>query len=149
MVAVKRTELRRKSPLRSKHRSTGPDSHTVEVVLERDNWSCGCCGHGLSGERGRDWSIQHRRPRRAGGDPRPDVNLPSNLFPVHGDGTTGCHGRIESYRAEAYDNGWLLHDGDVPSQSPICHAVHGWCHLTDDGRVEYAPPPVLVGEVLR
>ncbi|MBX6749988.1 MAG: hypothetical protein IRY85_10035 [Micromonosporaceae bacterium] len=146
---LRRTSLKRKTPLKSRRRSTGPDQHTVDTVLERDQHSCGVCGYGLSGTRSVDWSIQHRRPRRQGGDPRPDVNLPSNLFAVHGDGTSGCHGRIESHRAEAYSNGWLLHDGDVPSQEAICHAVHGWCYLTDDGRISYSPPPVLVGEEIR
>lgn len=143
------TALRQQSPTNTKRaKPTGPDRNTVDAVLERDQHSCGLCGHGLSGQRGRDWSVQHRRPRRMGGDTRQDVNLPSNLFAVHGDGVSGCHGRIESHRAESYENGWLLHDRDVPSQRPICHAVHGWCYLTDDGRVEYAPPPVNVdGEI--
>lgn len=131
--------------------STGPDANTVDAVLERDQHSCGVCGFALPAERGgpNGWSIQHRRPRRAGGDPRPDVNLSSNLIAVHGSGTTLCHGKIESFRAEAYENGWLLHDGDVPSQVAICHAVHGWVYLSDDGRYELAPPPVLVGEEIR
>ena len=146
---LRRSPLARRTPLRPTRRSTGPDRLTVDAVLERDRHSCAVCGHGLSGARGWGWSIQHRRPRRAGGDPRPDTNLPSNLIPVHGSGTTDCHGRIESHRAESYENGWLLHGGDVPSQQAICHAVHGWCYLTDDGRVSLSPPPVDVGGVIR
>jgi hypothetical protein len=125
-----------------RQRSTGPDAHTVDVTLERDHWSCVTCSDAIFGERGRDWSIGHRRPRRMGGDPRPDTNLPSNLITLHGDGVSSCHGMLESNRALAYDQGWLLHDVDVPSQVPILHATHGWVHLTDDGRIEQAPPPI-------
>jgi len=146
---LRRTELKRKTPHKSRRRSTGPDRNTVDAVLERDQWMCAVCGDVLVGQRGIGWSIHHRRPRRAGGDKRPDTNLASNLVAVHGHGTADCHGRIESRRAEAISHGWLLHDGDVPSQTAINHAVHGWCHLTDDGRVEYAPPPVNVGGVIR
>jgi len=141
--------MRRSAPLRSKRRSTGPDRNTVDAVLERDQRSCAVCGDGITGERGWDWSIQHRRPRRAGGDTRPDTNLPSNLVAVCGSGTTLCHGRIESHRAEAYEHGWLLRERDVPSQEAICHAVHGWCYLTDDGQVSLSPPPINVDGVIR
>lgn len=146
-VSVKRAAKLAASGVRvGRHAGTGPDAHTVEVVLTRDNWSCACCGFALSGVRGRDYAIHHRRPRRTGGDRRPDVNLPSNLVPLHSD----CHERrVESHRAVSYDNGWLLHAGDVPSQRPILHAVHGWTYLTDDGRCEFAPPPVSIGGEIR
>lgn len=138
-----------KSPLaRSAPRDTGPDEETVAGLFERDGWRCGKCGGAITGTRGWDWSVSHRRPRRAGGDPRPDTNLPSNLELLHGSATTLCHGDVESHRGDAYLSGHLLHDGDVPSQEPVNHAVHGWVYLTDDGRVEQAPPPVNRAGVL-
>jgi len=94
----------------------------VEAVLERDQHSCVVCGQNLYGTRGYDWSLQHRRPRRAGGDKRPDVNLPANLVAVCGSGTERCHGWIESNRTEALALGLLLHADDKPSE----HAVATW-----------------------
>lgn len=156
---MKRTPLVRRTPLRqvslkrvahktSRSVSTGPDANTVEAVLERDAYSCAVCGELVGSRRGVDYSIHHRRPRRMGGTSQPDTNLPSNLLTVCGSGTTGCHGHIESHRADAYDAGWLLHASDVPSQTPILHALHGWVFCTDDGRVELVPPPILRGKVI-
>lgn len=119
--------------LLSHPRATGPDWNTVEAVLERDSWSCVVCGGGIFGERGFDWSIGHRRPRRNGGDPRPETNLPGNLFTLHGSGTTGCHGVVESMREQAIDLGWILHADDVPADKPIQHALHGYVLLTNLG----------------
>ena len=55
---------------------------------------------------GRATNIHHRLPR---GNPRCTNEL-GNLVDLCGSGTTGCHGRIEHNRDEAYDNGWLLRD---------------------------------------
>lgn len=137
---MKRSYLKRSAMKRTK-RNTGPDAATVEVVLERDAHKCRWCGFGISGERGRDWSLQHRRPRRMGGDPRPDTNSPANLVTVHGSGTTGCHGHIETHRAEAIHHGFLLYADDVPAERPIL--VDGesrWLYLTDDGQESDLPP---------
>jgi len=144
---MRRTELRRKSPMRrtgikSRLVSTGPDTATVDAVLERDGHMCAVGGHPLGPVRGVDWSIHHRRPRGMGGTSAPDVNLPSNLLTVCGNGVEGCHGLIEAHRAAAYERGWLLRGGDVPSQVPILHALHNWCYLTDDGLALMAPPPI-------
>lgn len=127
---------------------TGPEAHTVDTVLERDCHSCAVCGRGITGQRGVDWSIHHRRARGMGGTTAPDTNLPSNLLTVCGNGTEGCHGLIESRRPEALDRGWLLRAGDVPSQRPVQHMLHGWVYLTDDGRISRAAPPVLRGDVI-
>lgn len=112
---------------------TGPSREVVDLVLERDHYSCAWCGGELWGERGRDWSIGHRRPRRKGGDPRPDTNLPSNLVALHGDGVTGCHGEIERERDRAEQVGFLLTATAKPYEHKIRHAVYGWCWLDDKG----------------
>jgi hypothetical protein len=113
--------------------STGPDQLTVDAVLERDCWSCVVCGGGLWGNRGWDWSVGHRRPRRIGGDPRPETNGPANLVILHGSGTTGCHGAVESMRTQSEELGWLLHAEYIPAEHPIQHALHGWVLLDDAG----------------
>lgn len=120
-------------PALSRSSSMGPDWNTVESVLERDSWSCVVCGCGIFGERGWDWSIGHRRPRRDGGDPRPETNRTGNLVTLHGSGTTGCHGVVESLRTESYALGWLLHAEDIPDRCPMQHALHGLVLLNDVG----------------
>jgi 5-methylcytosine-specific restriction endonuclease McrA len=137
---MKRGAPLKRSPLKRQYKSTGPDRLTVEKVWERDDGQCAWCGDPISGERTVDWSVHHRRPRRMGGDRRPDTNSPANLVLLHGDGTTRCHGFIESERTVAYDRRMLLHDGDRPCQRQIDHAVHGWVYLTDDGEAVTEPP---------
>jgi hypothetical protein len=137
-------ELRRK-PMKATYRSTGPDLLTVQAVWVRDLCRCAWCGEHVDpyGERSMDWSIQHRRPRRAGGDPRPETNLPGNLVLYHGSGTTSCHGKAEgSERAKAIDTGHILPAVALPYLMPITHAVHGRVWLTDDAGVSDVLPEV-------
>lgn len=117
-------------------RSTGPDRLAVECVLDRDRFCCAYCSLSVGGTRGLDYDLHHRRPRRVGGDRRPDVNLPSNLVLLHRE----CHEFVERHRAAAYDLGLLLPYPDRPSRVRIRHAVHGLCWLTDDGGVSAEPP---------
>lgn len=129
------------TPSRAARRSTGPDKLTVETVWLRDGGRCAWCGLHISGERSRDWPVSHRRPRRMGGDHRPDTNSPANLVLVHGDGVSLCHGTIERERVRALAAGHILHDLAVPSHMPIVHAVFdGLVYLTDDGGVSVRPP---------
>ena len=37
------------------------------------------------------------------------ANTGANLVLMCGTGTTGCHGWAESNRAQAHDEGWLVH----------------------------------------
>lgn len=132
----------KRSGIRSRYRDTGPSPEVVELVRERDRDSCAHCGREIVGRRGYDWSVQHRRPRGSGGDARPETNLPGNLVLLHGSGTTGCHGQVESRRADAQCKGFLIprESIDRPELHAIEHALHGWCYLLDDGTVSTDPP---------
>lgn len=111
--------LTRKAPKRRTSKPTGVTQHVADAVLERDQHSCVVCGKNLHGTRGRDWSLHHRRPRRMGGDRRPETNQPANLLSVCGTGVDGCHGWLESRRTEAMDQGLILHANDVPAEHPV------------------------------
>lgn len=114
-------------------RNTDPTPATVKIVRERDDDRCAKCGFEISGLRGFDWSVSHRRPRGMGGDRRPETNEPGNLVLLHGHGTSLCHGEVESRRAEAIDSGQTVHKNEIPADRPINHAVHGWVYLDDFG----------------
>lgn len=80
-----------------------------------------------------------------GGSKRAELNTPANLIVICGSGTTGCHGRIESNRTEAYADGLLLHDGQDPAAVPVLLAcpVDGWPRLlllAVDGTYSYVQP---------
>ena len=72
-----------------------------EAVWERDRGCCVRCSKVGT-------NIHHRRPRMMGGTSDPRVNDARNLIVLCGSGTTGCHGWIESHRATARRDGWLL-----------------------------------------
>lgn len=136
--------LERKTPLRrtpmkrtaSRPRDTGPNATTRDVVWIRAGGRCEVCGNPLAGVLG--FSRHHRLPRRMGGSSRPELNTPANLILLCGSGTTGCHGRIESNREQAYAEGLLLHDGADPAAVPVLlHTIPGafpaLVYLTVDG----------------
>ncbi len=75
-----------------------------DALWWRDNGNCARCGITLSGF----YSLHHRKPRGMGGTKDPRSDDPRNLIHLCGSGTTGCHGLIESHRAQAYETGWLL-----------------------------------------
>lgn len=115
----------------------GPTETVLKQVLMRDDNKCAKCGKQISGERGRDWSLHHRRPRGAGGTSLVWPNLPGNLILLHGSGVDGCHGDVESYRDDAREKGFLvaLNGKRKSSAVPILHAVHGWVLLDDHGGI--------------
>ncbi|MDE2100837.1 MAG: hypothetical protein KGL39_26560 [Patescibacteria group bacterium] len=96
------------------------------LVVLRDEGICQWCGErvtGLDMTEG-NYSLQHRRARGMGGSSRPETDLPGNLVLVHGSGTTGCHGHIESHREEAARRGFILPQPTsrttwVPADVPI------------------------------
>lgn len=127
---------------RPKNASTGPTDEIVEAALERAGFSCMICDHMLGDRRGTDWCVQHRRPRGKGGTRWPGVNLLSNLGILCGSATTGCHGEVESRRADALDDGWLVKwPGDPATISLLLHRER-WVYLTNDGHYSDNPPAV-------
>lgn len=121
---------------------TGPDAATVHVVVERDQGCCVRCGLRLRGERGRDWSVQHRRGRGSGGTRRPDTNQAQNLILLCGDGTTGCHGWVEHNPTAARRGGWAISTWDDPAAEHVDHYLHGRVWLTADGSWTRQAPAV-------
>lgn len=65
------------------------------------------------------YSIHHRKPRKMGGTRDETINTPPNLMLVCGTGTTGCHGWIESNRAQAAAAGYLIKGNAKPEDTPI------------------------------
>jgi hypothetical protein len=120
-----------------RYRRTDPSVETVELVIERDLAGCVVCGRLLRGDRGSDWSVQHRVRRGGGGTRRPWMNLPGNLALICGSGTTRCHGEVEDNPTWAEEYGWRVKDGiTLPSQVPLFHAPRElWLYLADDGSV--------------
>lgn len=101
------------------------------TVLHRDGYRCVRCGAPAQGQRGWDWSLQHRLPRSAGVD-----NRACNLLTTCGNGSWGCHHYMDQQqRAEAYDKGWAVHRGFAPESVPVLvdHESR-WVHLSVDGR---------------
>ena len=124
-------------------RSTGPDLETVMAVLHRDGYRCVRCDRPIVGERGVDWSCHHRTPRGMGGSKRPEVNSPAALLSLCGSGTTGCHGYVESHRAEALTNGWLVSRySDPAAVAVLVDRGSRWVYLTESGYADDPPEEV-------
>lgn len=117
--------------------NTGPDLKTVLDVLARDGHACTLCGRSVRGDRGYAWSIHHRKARGMGG--RAGANQPSNLLTVCGSGTDGCHGRIESRRAEALELGFLVSRYSDPAQVAVEIRGRRFVYLGDDAQYHDAP----------
>jgi hypothetical protein len=120
-----------------------PTDKTLAAVRMRDHDKCAHCGATIAsldtkGARGVLWSLHHRCPRSMGGTKREWVNLPGNLVLLHGSGTTGCHGKVESKRLWATDAGFLVsaNGTEVSAEVAIVHAVHGICFLDDLGNAD-------------
>jgi hypothetical protein len=113
-----------------------PTRTTRHDVIARDGSICQWCGKHCDTSTG--WySLQHRRARGLGGTSRPTANTAANLVLVHGTGTTGCHGEIESQPALAAARGFRIRQDDDPSFVPIrCwNPIWGlsWHVLDDNG----------------
>lgn len=133
---MRRTPMPRGArPRAPRAKTTGPNQTTRDIVWARAGGACELCRGSLAGPQG--FSVHHRLPRRMGGSRRPELNTPANLLVVCGSGTTGCHGRIESNRTQAYADGLLLHDGvDPAAVSVVLAGPDGWPRrvlLTVDG----------------
>lgn len=131
-----------RSRIQARPRNTGPDVATIGTVLARDGYRCVRCGYTVH------WpccaSIHHRKPRGMGGGEAD--NTPANLILLCGTGTTGCHGQVESRRAEALESGWLVSRYADPASVAVL-VDHGsrWVYLSASG--EYVDDPPVVSHV--
>lgn len=101
-------------------KAKGVSADTALTVVQRDAWSCVCCGRNISGGvRGVDWSIHHRIPRGMGGTRDARINSPANLLVLCGNGTAGCHGVVESLREAARSRGLILWRSQNPGEVPV------------------------------
>lgn len=136
---MKRSVLRRKVLERAAEKrryDTGPTGKVKAIVLRRARGRCELCGQEIRGA----YSYHHRQPRgRGGSKARPWINKPSNIMLVDGSGVTGCHALIESQRALAYANGWLVRYDDRPAEIPVELFV-GLRYLDDDGNLVEGNP---------
>lgn len=96
-----------------------------EVIYTRDKQRCARCG-------ARTTQIQHRRARGMGGTKRAETNLPANGILLCGSATQGCHGWVESHRAEGIANGWIVSQSQEPATVPVMYLA-GWYMLDDMG----------------
>lgn len=133
----------RRSPMRSRYRSTGPSAEVVDLVLERASYSCEMCSVMLGHRRGKDWECHHRRPRRMGGSQLPDTNSLVNLLVL----CPSCHELVERERAAAYEGGWLVRQNDSPTIVPVLIGADRWVLLTEDGRYRKADFDSLTRDV--
>lgn len=135
---MRRTELRRRTPLRStgsllrravakvrRPRDTGPDTRTKIRLALRSGGICERCGVGDAIHR------HHRRPRRMGGSKGAQANALSNLAHL----CLLCHEWTEREPNEAQCDGWLLHANDDPRSVPV-KTWRGSRYLTDEGTYE-------------
>lgn len=124
----------KRSPMKSRRRDTGPTKVQRYEVILRAGARCEVCGVDLSDDR--DYSIHHRQPRGMGGS-RYESNGPERLLLLCGSATSpdGCHQLVESQRALAYANGWLVRKPTDPADVPV-ELWHGRRLLTADGRYE-------------
>lgn len=131
--AIKRVLLVRR------YKATGPSAETVAACLARAGGRCEVCAVGLGPRRGVDFSLHHRLPRQMGGTKDPAINSPAAVGVLCGSGTTGCHGRIESRRAEAQASGWIVHRGTDPATVAVLIHRDRWVYLTDSGYADEPP----------
>tara|TARA_R110000868_G_scaffold57162_1_gene176805 strand:+ start:3956 stop:4267 length:312 start_codon:yes stop_codon:yes gene_type:complete len=103
--------------------------------MTRADNCCERCGVGVADIPA---SIHHRKPRRMGGTKDPAINAAENLALLCGTGTTGCHGWVESNRAEAKGLGWLVADWESPETVPMSDLYGHRFIFDDDRRVDLA-----------
>lgn len=97
-------------------RDPGPSPEVVDAVVDRDRLSCVRCGYGIGpNERGRRWSLHHRKRRSQGGE-----HTVQNLILLCGGSEAGgCHGWVHGNPDESRDNGWLLKARWEPLAVPV------------------------------
>lgn len=146
-MALRRSPMppRRPKPS-SRPRATGPSAAVLALVARRDEHACVRCGGACRGQRGFDFSYQHRRARGAGGSRREDTNQPQNLILACGSATTGCHGWMEHHPRAAREHGWAIGQHEDPLWVPVRHWRRGLIFLRADGTWSAQPPADETGE---
>ncbi|SDN73324.1 HNH endonuclease [Allokutzneria albata] len=137
---------RRQKPLRARrvHRVVAGhgQTHVAEalrrLVFARDEGQCQLCGTGCT-----PLTLQHRAPRGMGGSRH--RNTAENLIVLCGDGTTGCHGRVEHNRDWARARGFLVPMGIDPADWPVFRFLDRWEQPSADG---WAPAARADGQLL-
>lgn len=134
---MRRTSLKASTAPRKRQRDTGPTPKVRALVLARDGFACVCCGGSVIGH---VYSLQHRKRRSQGG--RSDA---PNLIVVLGDGSQGCHARIDS-REDPHDEaaGYTVRSYDDPARMPVLYvSPHGsgqMAWLLPDGGLAFESP---------
>ncbi len=135
---MRRSELKRKTPLRSVARPsrplyTGPSKKVRELVKARDG-GCVICGTTDP----EVLIIHHRVNRGSGGSKDPAINRCSNL-------ALACRRCNTDLEADAQFAEWARSWGIKvrrpadPRLVRIKHYFHGVCYLLDDGSFTYSP----------
>ena len=111
-----------------------------ELVLERDSYSCVCCGTCIID---RHYSLGHRLRASQGGRA-----VPSNLVTLLGLGGELHHGRVDLYRDPAdATKGYRLKSGQHPAQVPVLlvrpDGSRASRYLWDDGTARDLPQPAV------
>lgn len=107
--------------------NTGPSEQVSRDVMARCLGRCERCGDQLT-----EVHKHHRRPRAMGGTSRPETNEHANLAVL----CPSCHREVESYRAEAYGDGWLVSQYADPAKAPVLLHRERWVYLTATGYSE-------------
>ena len=81
-----------------------------DLIRKRSKQRCEMCGAVALYHQ-----VHHRRPRGMGGSKDPASGSPANGMWVH----PSCHAKIESNREQAYDKGYLVHQGKNPAEVPV------------------------------
>ena len=103
-------------------------SGTAKRVIDREKNCCAVCGLPINGV----GHIHHRSPRGMGGGRY--ANTASNLLYLH----HSCHlYRVEKDREGSYRNGWLVRQGEEPSEVPVRYMLSGWVLLDDEGGMTF------------
>lgn len=118
---------------------SGPTRAGRHVVIARDQGRCVCCGVEVCDPETftpwRQFSLQHRRARGAGGSKDPVTNSSVNLIVLCGTGTTECHGWVELHRVEAQHVGFAVAQWQDPELVPVQHWLYGPAFVTPTGWV--------------
>lgn len=68
-----------------------------------------------------------------GGSNNLELHKSANLIALCGSGTTGCHGWVESHRAEARELGYLIQKVESAELIPFKDDAGIWWHIYNDG----------------